>query len=93
MGGRAARHRMREEGPVGERRPIRASMPSGNYRPLAESDLARIHVASLDILERIGIADATPAWRDRVVAAGGSVSFVAAAAGSCVALAQEGALL
>ncbi len=74
MGGRAARHRMREEGPVGERRPIRASMPSGNYRPLAESDLARIHVASLDILERIGIADATPAWRDRVVAAGGSVS-------------------
>ncbi len=74
MGGRAARHRMREEGPVGERRPIRASMPSGNYRPLAESDLARIHAASLDILERIGIADAIPAWRDRVVSAGGRLS-------------------
>ena len=41
------------------------------YRPLGEADAARIHTATLDVLERIGIADPIPSVVERVTGAGG----------------------
>lgn len=46
-------------------------MQGERYKPLTDGEIARLHRTSLDILEQIGIADATPEWRERVVAAGG----------------------
>ncbi len=68
-GGRAARVQLREQGPAV--RPLWPGMEGGRYRPLSAREVERVHEASLDILERIGIADPTPAWRTRVEAAGG----------------------
>ncbi len=70
-GGRSARHRKRSQTSGGLAVP--PGMPGGWYRPLNDSQVKRIHEASLDILERIGIAGATEAWNTRVVEAGGSL--------------------
>ncbi len=43
----------------------------GRYRPLTDRDAARIHTATLDVLERIGIADPIPSVVERVTGAGG----------------------
>ena len=53
---------------------IRPGLEGGTYRPLSDADVARIHEASLHILENIGIAGPTRAWADRVVAAGGTLT-------------------
>jgi trimethylamine--corrinoid protein Co-methyltransferase len=39
-------------------RPIRAGMEGGNYKPLTDTDVLKIHHAALDALEQIGLADA-----------------------------------
>ena len=57
-GGRAARHAMREAGPI--KRPVEAGLIGGQYKPLSEADLQQIHRAALEVLETVGIADATP---------------------------------
>jgi len=41
-------------------RPIRPGMSGGQYRPLSDADVQRIHTAALDALETIGLADAPP---------------------------------
>ncbi len=54
---RKNRRRRSQEGPA--TRPflsaIRPGMAGGQYRPLSEDDLRQIHLASLDVLERVGI--------------------------------------
>ena len=52
-------------------RPIRPGMPSGRYKPLTDTDVARIHAAVLDTLENIGLGQAIPSCVEAVVAAGG----------------------
>ena len=42
----------------------------GRYLPLSDRDLARIHEAALEVLERVGMADATPALRELAQARG-----------------------
>ncbi|MEM7344413.1 MAG: trimethylamine methyltransferase family protein [Chloroflexota bacterium] len=57
-GGRSARHALRQAGPV--QRPVQAGMLGGAYKPLTPHDLERIHQAALEVLETVGIGDATP---------------------------------
>ena len=52
-------------------RPIRPGMPGGRYKPLTDTDVARIHTAVLDTLENIGLGQAIPSCVEAVVAAGG----------------------
>lgn len=57
-GGRAARVALRAA-PLDEAsRPIRAGLSGGQYKPLTEEGVQRIHAAALDALEEIGLADA-----------------------------------
>jgi trimethylamine--corrinoid protein Co-methyltransferase len=59
-GGRAARQALRSAPLAQDLRPVRAGLPGGQYRPLTEAGVMRIHEAALDALEQIGLADAPP---------------------------------
>ena len=50
--------------------PIKAGMSGGRYKPLTDTDMARIHEAALRALEEIGLCDAPPSGVDYMVAAG-----------------------
>jgi trimethylamine--corrinoid protein Co-methyltransferase len=39
---------------------VHPGLPGGNYRPLSDGDIHRIHVTALDVLENIGIGDPIP---------------------------------
>ena len=57
-GGREARRAARAA-PLDEAlRPIRAGLPGGQYKPLTEAGMARIHAAALEALEVIGLSQA-----------------------------------
>ena len=57
-GGRAGRIAVRSA-PLAENvRPIRPGMTGGQYKPLTEANVERIHQAALDALEQIGFANA-----------------------------------
>ncbi|SHH16429.1 trimethylamine methyltransferase family protein [Marivita hallyeonensis] len=71
-GGRAARREARANPLVDELRPIRAGMNGGTYKPLAETDLERIHKAALRALEEIGLSDA-PASGVRLLTEAGAI--------------------
>ena len=62
---------LRAQGPKPAQPPIGPGLLGGSYRPLSDSDLARIHDTSLHILEKFGIKDPIDPWCERVVAAGG----------------------
>lgn len=47
---------------------------AGRLKPLSEGDVARIHSASLDILDRIGISGAPPVVIDAITGRGGRLS-------------------
>jgi trimethylamine--corrinoid protein Co-methyltransferase len=57
-GGRVARHAQRAAPLAEDVRPIRPGLSGGQYRPLTDEGVARIHQAALDALETIGLADA-----------------------------------
>src|SRR5271165_7440088 len=59
-GARAARRAARTAPLPDSLRPVRPGMPGGRYKPLCDADVLRIHHAALDVLESIGLADATP---------------------------------
>ena len=59
-GGRAARVATRAAPLAKNLRPVRAGMTGGQYKPLSDADVLRIHHAALDALETIGFADAPP---------------------------------
>jgi trimethylamine--corrinoid protein Co-methyltransferase len=71
-------------------------MEGGRYKPLTDREVERIHGASLDLLEHVGVADAIEPWRDRVVAAGGHMTdegrlcFPQALVEDCIAKAGRG---
>lgn len=70
-GARAAKHALRAAGPD---RSHQAVYPGGSYRPLSQADLERIHHAALDVLERIGMADATEAMCERATRRGAHIN-------------------
>ena len=69
-GARAARRAARSAPLPDSLRPVRPGMPGGRYKPLEDSDVLRIHHAALDVLEKIGLADATPSGIDCMTKAG-----------------------
>ncbi len=69
-GGRAARVALRNAPLAEELRPVRAGLPGGQYKPLADADVARIHAAALDALEQIGLSQAPPSGIDIMTRAG-----------------------
>lgn len=69
-GGRAARVAARSAALSQDMRPIRPGMSGGQYRPLSDAQIARIHETALQALEEIGLADAPQSGIDAMVAVG-----------------------
>jgi len=69
-GGRAARKALRAAPLSEETRPVRAGMSGGTYKPLTQTDIAKIHEAALTALEEIGLCEAPQSGVDIMVAAG-----------------------
>lgn len=69
-GGRAARHALRSAPLARNLRPVRPGLEGGQYRPLTEEGVQRIHQAALDALEQIGLADAPPSGIEIMTHAG-----------------------
>ncbi len=73
-GARAARRAARTAPLPDNLRPVRPGMPGGRYKPLSDADVLRIHHAALDVLENIGLADATPSGIEYMTKAGATLS-------------------
>ncbi len=69
-GGRAAKHSNRAAPLSHDIRPVRAGLTGGQYRPLTDADVERIHHAALQALETIGLADAPQSGIDVMTKAG-----------------------
>lgn len=69
-GGRAARRALRAAPLAEHLRPIRAGLEGGTYRPLDDAGIIRIHHAALDVLEKIGFANAPQSGIDIMTGAG-----------------------
>lgn len=69
-GGRGARVALRSAPLSDAMRPIRPGMPGGQYRPLTDAGMARIHQAALQALEEIGLSQAPPSGVEVMTAAG-----------------------
>jgi trimethylamine--corrinoid protein Co-methyltransferase len=71
-GGRAARVALRRA-PLAENvRPVRAGLEGGQYRPLTDAQVQRIHEAALDALEQIGLSQA-PASGVKILTDAGAI--------------------
>ncbi len=69
-GGREARRAMRAAPVAAEARPVRAGLEGGQYRPLSDEGVKRIHEAALVALEEIGLANAPPSGVEILTGAG-----------------------
>ncbi len=69
-GGRAARVATRMAPLADDLRPVRAGLPGGQYNPLTEAGVLRIHEAALDALEQVGLSQAPPSGAAAMVKAG-----------------------
>ena len=69
-GGRAARVALRSAPLSDEMRPVRPGLPGGQYKPLSDADVLRIHHAALDALEQIGLSQAPPSGVEIMTKAG-----------------------
>ena len=69
--GREARRELRAAPTPPDKMAVRPGMDGGQYKPLSDRDVARIHEAALDVLERIGLSDAIPSCVELVTGAGG----------------------
>ncbi|WP_347311875.1 trimethylamine methyltransferase family protein [Defluviimonas sp. SAOS-178_SWC] len=69
-GGRAARVALRAAPLAENLRPVRAGLPGGQYKPLTEAGMAKIHAAALDALEVIGLSQAPASGVEIMTGAG-----------------------
>jgi trimethylamine--corrinoid protein Co-methyltransferase len=69
-GGRAARTAERAAPLAENLRPIRPGMSGGQYNPLSQEGVERIHQAALDALEQIGLSKAPPSGVEILTGAG-----------------------
>ena len=69
-GGRNARRQTRSAPLAEHLRPVRAGLEGGQYRPLTQEGMERIHQAALDALEQIGLSEAPRSGIDYMTAAG-----------------------
>ncbi len=72
-GGRANRVAVRSAPLADNLRPIRAGMPGGQYKPLTDAGMAKIHGAALDALEQIGLSQAPPSGVEVMTKAGATL--------------------
>ena len=70
-GGRRSRTELRTTPKPKAERPIQPGLVGGNYQPLSQHDMERIHDTALRLLEEVGMAQASPSMIDLVVEAGG----------------------
>ncbi len=56
-GGRAARQALRAAPIPADKAAVKPGMSGGNYTPLSQRDVERIHESALEILETVGISD------------------------------------
>ncbi len=59
-GGRSARVSERAAPLAPDIQPVRGGLTGGWYRPLSQDNICRIHQAALQVLERVGLANAIP---------------------------------
>ena len=69
-GGRAAQMAARAAAKEGGSSPVHAGMEGGQYRPLKETDVLRIHEAALQALEVVGLANAPASGVEILTGAG-----------------------
>ncbi|MEM7336917.1 MAG: trimethylamine methyltransferase family protein [Chloroflexota bacterium] len=73
-GGRAARIAMRTAVNDDKKSPIQAGFMGGQYKPLKDDDVVRLHEAALEILETIGMGDPIPLLVELATARGATVN-------------------
>jgi trimethylamine--corrinoid protein Co-methyltransferase len=69
-GGRANRVAVRSAPLAESLRPVRGGMPGGQYRPLTDAGMAKIHESALQALEQIGLSQAPPSGVELLTNAG-----------------------
>ena len=72
--GRAARMAARAAKKPLDQRPVRPGFVGGQYKPLTQSEMGRIHGTVLDLMEKIGFADPIPSMIELVTAKGGTLT-------------------
>ncbi|NKX45670.1 trimethylamine methyltransferase family protein [Roseicyclus persicicus] len=98
-GGRAARVATRMAPLADDLRPVRAGLSGGQYNPLTQAGVLRIHEAALDALEQVGLSQAPDTGVEAMVAAGailgddGRLRFPRALVEDMVAIAARGIAL
>jgi len=74
MGGRNARKAKRAAALPDNMKPVHPGQEGGNFKPLKEEDLPKIHEAVLQVLETIGMDKAIPSCIEACTAIGCTVS-------------------
>jgi len=69
-GGRAARVALRAAPLAEDKRPVRPGLQGGQYAPLTEAGVARIHCAAMDALEVVGLSQAPESGVEIMTGAG-----------------------
>jgi trimethylamine--corrinoid protein Co-methyltransferase len=69
-GGRSARVALRAAPLADDVKPVRGGMPGGNYKPLTEAGMAKIHASALEALEVIGLSNAPASGVEILTGAG-----------------------
>lgn len=98
-GGRAGRVAVRTAPLAENLRPIRPGMSGGQYSPLTDANVLRIHEAALDALETIGLSQAPPSGVEIMTRAGailgddGRLRFPRALVEDMLALAKKDLVL
>ena len=67
-GGRAARRKLREQGPASSA--VSPGISGGTYRPLSNHDMERVHQTALDLLAEVGMANPLPILKEHALARG-----------------------
>ena len=70
-GGRDARKALRAAPLTEENKPVKPGMEGGNFKPLTDDDMKRIHDTMLDLLENVGFSRSIPSCVEYVTKAGG----------------------
>ncbi len=69
-GGREARKALRSAPLARDVRPVNPGMQGGRYKVLTDEQVMKVHLAALDVLENIGMADAIPSCVELLTAKG-----------------------
>jgi trimethylamine--corrinoid protein Co-methyltransferase len=73
-GGREARRAMRAAPLAANERPVNPGMQAGRFQALLPNDIEKIHHAALDVLAKIGFADAIPSGIEVMTKAGAEMN-------------------